>query len=358
MGLLARGHSVTVVTIDSERPSRCECIDLDGVAVKYLPWLKIGRYPLSLSLRSFAHSMGTSQIVHCFGLYNFICPIGVWNAIHSAKPLVVEPMGMFVPRVRSLFAKRLYNKMVTSWMAKHSSAIIATSNLEASELKQLGPKINIVVRGNGIDVGEFQNLPERALMRERWKVDPDQKLVIYIGRISAKKNLRELVNAFIRVEAPSTKLVIAGPVSEPDYLRNLHGDVNASVRREDIHIEGPIYGSDLKAALSAADLFVLPSLNENFGNAAGEAVAAGVPVLLTNTCGIAPLIDRRAGLAVPLGIDSLAEGLKVMLDPVQRDLLTAHREEVKRELSWDEPIAQTERLYREILARKVETLKN
>ncbi len=113
-----------------------------------------------------------------------------------------------------------------------------------------------------------------------------------------------------------------------------------------------------RAALNLADLFVLPSTYESFGNAAGEAVAAGVPVLLTETCGIAPVIHGRAGLAVPLGIDNLAGGMRVMLDPVTRDQFLVKRGEVKRDLSWDERIAQTEELYREILARKVETLKN
>jgi glycosyltransferase involved in cell wall biosynthesis len=61
------------------------------------------------------------------------------------------------------------------------------------------------------------------------------------------------------------------------------------------------------------------------------------------------LIDRRAGLAVSLGVESLAKGLKEMLDPAQRDALTSQREQVKRELSWDEPIRQTEELYERIL---------
>ena len=68
--------------------------------------------------------------------------------------------------------------------------------------------------------------------------------------------------------------------------------------------------ADQKAALALADLLVLPSLNESFGNSAAEAVAAGVPVLLTDTCGIASMIHRRAGLAVPLGVEALAEGLR------------------------------------------------
>jgi glycosyltransferase involved in cell wall biosynthesis len=180
-------------------------------------------------------------------------------------------------------------------------------------------------------------------------VGSDCQLILYVGRISAKKNLLGLVQAFTLINAPLARLVIAGPVSEPNYMRQLQNDVRASPRRDDILIEGPLYENDLRAALSAADLFVLPSLNENFGNAAGEAVAAGMPVLLTDTCGIASIIHQRAGLAVPLGVDNLAAGLETMLDPVKRTGLAAKRVEVQRELSWDEPLAQTERLYEAII---------
>ena len=137
-------------------------------------------------------------------------------------------------------------------------------------------------------------------------------------------------------------------------MRKLHSIVSERQLERRVTFAGPLYEEEQRAALGLADLFVLPSLNESFGNAAGEAVAAGVPVLLTNTCGIAPLIDRRAGLAVPLGVESLAEGLKVMLDPAQRDALTAQRERVKWELSWDDPVRQTEQLYQRIIEEKGE----
>jgi len=137
-------------------------------------------------------------------------------------------------------------------------------------------------------------------------------------------------------------------------MRKLHSIVSERQLERRVTFAGPLYEEEQRAALGLADLFVLPSLNESFGNAAGEAVAAGVPVLLTNTCGIAPLIDGRAGLAVPLGVESLAEGLKVMLDPAQRDALTAQRERVKWELSWDDPVRQTEQLYQRIIEEKGE----
>ena len=62
---------------------------------------------------------------------------------------------------------------------------------------------------------------------------------------------------------------------------------------------GPIFGDDKWAAYRDADVFVLPSRNENFGNTAAEAVAAGTPVIVTEQCGIAPHLKDIAGLVVP-----------------------------------------------------------
>ena len=322
----------------------------DEIAVHYLPW--IGR-PLNALPKQLAHlrtAIADADIVHCFGLYSFICPIAVREAAKARKPTVLEPMGMFVPQVRTIALKRLYNATATKWMAKRASAIIATAESEAVELEPLRRFAEVVVRRNGIDLEEFASLPDRSIMRKRWNATSNERLVIYIGRISEKKKLRELVEAFVRVNIPNTKLVIAGPISEPHYADQLGRDVHASPRRSDILIETALYDDDLKAALSAADLFMLPSLNENFGNAAGEAVAAGVPVLLTETCGIAPMIHGRAGMAVPLGVEHLARGIKLMLDPVIRDQFVVDREEVKRELSWEQPIAQQIALYERIVA--------
>jgi glycosyltransferase involved in cell wall biosynthesis len=137
----------------------------------------------------------------------------------------------------------------------------------------------------------------------------------------------------------------------------MHRDVQRSSRKDDILVTEPVYDEHLKAALSAADLFVLPSLNENFGNAAAEAVAANLPVLLTETCGIAPIIDGRAGMAVGLEVESLAEGIRQMMKSEVRSQMTARSEEVKRELSWEEPIRQQIEIYREAIARNTEKLK-
>jgi glycosyltransferase involved in cell wall biosynthesis len=348
--LVQRGNSVTVATIHSEERHRRESINTDGVVVQYLPWIGALGYSIPTRRHELAMQIAKADVVHLFGLYTLICPLAAWHAARAEKPFVMEPMGMFIPRVRSVAVKRIYNATLTRWMARHASGIVATSNLEAHELRKLASVMRVVVRRNGIDLDEFANLPGGEQIRRRWGVEADETLVAYFGRISSKKNLHDLIDAFVSANVAHSKLVIAGPVSEPDYCRTLRHKIETCARNEDIRIEGPLYGEELKKAFSAADLFVLPSLNENFGNAAGEAVAAGVPVLLTETCGIAPIIHQRAGLAVPLGVDNLAAGLQTMLDPAKRKALVAKRDEVKRELSWDEPIAQTERLYEEIIS--------
>ncbi|NJN84510.1 MAG: glycosyltransferase [Caldilineaceae bacterium] len=114
-----------------------------------------------------------------------------------------------------------------------------------------------------------------------------------------------------------------------------------------VRLTGARYGQDKLAALAAADLFVLPSTFESYGNAAAEAVAAALPVLLSDGCGIAPLIHGRAGLAVPPTVEGLGMGLAALLgDEPRRAALTRGRADVITQLSWDEPLRQLEGYYR------------
>lgn len=348
--LVARGHTLSVVTFDSKARGRDDRVNIDGVAVQYLPWFNLGAGQVPVGFTLARQALAGVELIHGYGLYNFICPLAAKISLKRGIPFVLEPMGMFVPRARSLLKKRLYNVTLTRWMARSAARVISTSQLEKDELLSLVSANRIVVRQNGIDLDEFATLPDAQPLRTRLGMKPGDRLISYIGRISSKKNLHDLVDAFVRAALPGLKLLIAGPVSEPQYAQILRDKIDRSQRKQDIWLEDAVYGEDLKAVLSATDLFVLPSLNENFGNAAGEAVAAGVPVLLTETCGIAPLIHERAGLAVALGVENLATGLRIMLDPAARDQFLVKREEVKRDLSWDEPVTQTERLYEEIIS--------
>src|SRR5438552_12999079 len=351
-GLMRRQVEVLVATFDAENATNRERRSVENIPVQYLPWIGKGLRQLPLDRRLLSSAISDAHVVHCYGLYNFLCPLAMQFAHRHHKPVVLEPLGMYPPRAKNRLAKLFYNTVLTRRMIRQSRAVVAASTGEIKDLQEIVPPDKLVFRPNGIDQERFKNLPSGDTLRIRWNLSSQERVVLFIGRISPIKNLEQLILAFAEAGLPKTHLLLVGPSSEEAYMRKLHAIVSERQLERRVTFAGPLYEEEQRAALGLADLFVLPSLNESFGNAAGEAVAADVPVLVTNTCGIAPLIDQRAGLAVPLGVESLAEGLKVMLDPAQRAVLTARRQYVKRELSWDAPIQQTIELYERIIEEK------
>ncbi len=106
-----------------------------------------------------------------------------------------------------------------------------------------------------------------------------------------------------------------------------------------VHFPGPLSGEAKWSAFRDADIFVLPSQNENFGNTAAEAVAAGTPVILTDQCGIAPLLADIAGLVVKHDRAELASAIETLL---LRDSLYRRLKEgcpiASANLAWEEPL--------------------
>lgn len=354
-GLVACGHSVVVLTFDScQRFSPARRL-LDGVTVQNLRWLGGGLKQLPIDRSVIRGALEAADLVHAFGIYNFISPITARCARQRGVPFVLEPLGMYPPRARNGFAKSVYNRLLTKPMVADAAAVVAASENEASDLSAIVEQGKVFYRRNGVDLDAFQSLSNGGHLRAKWGIASGEKVVLFVGRLSPIKNLEQLVEAFERANVKGAKLVLVGP-GEPAYEARLRALVFERRLQDRIVFAGALYDDDQKAALGLANLFVLPSLNESFGNAAAEAVAAGVPVLLTETCGIAPLIHERAGYAVPLGVESIADGLRKTLDPEFRDQMTTRCEEVKGELSWDEPIRQTIELYERIVRENSEQL--
>lgn len=354
--LVQAGHQVTIATFHSQKPRGSSEIR-NGVRVLFLPWRGRLLWQLPLGLRALRREVRRCDVVHLYGLYNLLCPLTALLARQVGKPYLLEPLGMFVPRAGSHKIKALFNRAFTWPMARGAARIVATSPAEQEELQVLAPSNHgsqkLVLRRNGLDLEAFRDLPDPRDLRRRWNIGPDERLVLYIGRISPIKNLEMLVTAFQMAALENARLVLVGPSLEPDYALRLQVLVARLGLEHQVLVAGPLYGVEKLAALSSADLFVLPSQYESFGNAAGEAVAAGVPVLLTEGCGIAPLIHERAGLAVPATQEALADGLRIMGgDSKKRAALVGRRAEVLEELSWEEPLRLSEQMYQAVVQER------
>jgi glycosyltransferase involved in cell wall biosynthesis len=125
-----------------------------------------------------------------------------------------------------------------------------------------------------------------------------------------------------------------------------------------VQFTGAIFGEAKWAAYRDADVFVLPSQNENFGNTAAEAVAAGTPVVVTEQCGIAPLLADVAGLVVPHDDGALARAIKAVTgDPKLHARLAAGCSVVTARLGWEEPVREMEALYNKLAIKTVPSAK-
>jgi glycosyltransferase involved in cell wall biosynthesis len=372
-GLARRGHQVTVLTADwgvekrlqtqeekvtAERSPFGWRREENGVQAIYVPtWMRYRTVSWNPAVKRYCRArLQNFDVVHIFGMYDLLGPAVAEASRKRGLPYVLEPIGMFLPIVRNLWLKRMYHAVWGRRLLQGASAVIATSGQEIEELVSGGlPRARVVLRRNGVEVP--RTWPERGAFRKSQGISREEKLVLFLGRLSAKKSPDLLLKAFAELSGHATgipmTLVFAGPddggaESELEQLATQLGI------RKKVQFAGAIFGETKWAAYRDADVFVLPSQNENFGNTAAEAVAAGTPVIVTEQCGIAPLLADEAGLVIRHDRAALAGALERVLSEAElRTRLAAGCPQVTARLGWEEPVAGMESLYTELASRQV-----
>ncbi|MGB6822437.1 MAG: glycosyltransferase [Candidatus Acidiferrales bacterium] len=369
LGLSQRGHGVTVLTADfgfkpslapAMKAEKCRwgwCAREQGVEAVFLRTR--GHYrALTLNpgvIKYCSASLAKHDVAHIYGLYDLFGPPVAFFCRRYHVPYVVEPMGMFRPIVRNFRAKKLYHILLGNRLLRGAQRVIATSEQEKQELVSGGiNSARVVVRRNGIDIPV--SLPSAGAFREKWAISPQARIVLFLGRLVPKKSPDLLLEAFTlwrreTLHTADSVLVFAGPEERDGYLARLKSLAVASDIADNVLFTGPLYDDAKWAAYRDADVFVLPSQNENFGNSAAEAMACGTPVIVTDQCGIAPIVDGRAGLVVPHDSHAIANALKLLLDGGSlahqfRDACPG----VVRGLSWEQPLSQMEAIYRDVIS--------
>jgi glycosyltransferase involved in cell wall biosynthesis len=372
-GLARRGHTVTVLTADWGLEKRLQAQEgkvtgerspfgwrreENGVQAIYLPtWLRYRTVSWNPAVKRYCRvRLKDFDVVHIFGMYDLLGP-AVGAACRKRRlPYALEPIGMFVPIVRNLWLKQMYHLAWGRRLLQGADAVIATSDQEVEELAAGGVcREKIVLRRNGVEVpGRW---PERGEFRKTQGISADEKVVLFLGRLSSKKSPDLLLCAFAELCGDSggipLMLVFAGP-DEDGMKAQLEQMAEQLGVRSKVRFTGPIFEQAKWAAYRDADVFVLPSQNENFGNTAAEAVAAGTPVIVTEQCGIAPLLADVAGLVVPHDAAALRSGLwSILNDAEVRERLLAGCEKVAMRLGWDEPVREMERFYTRLASPRV-----
>ena len=314
------GHHIEVVTLDApddpwvkEFPIRCHAMGPSflgyGYTPRFVPWLRANRHRF--------------DVVIVNGIWQYDS-FGVWRALAgTTTPYFVFPHGMLDPWFKRTYPlkhakKWLYWPWAEYRVLRDACAVMFTCEEERRLARQsfwLYKCDEFVVNyGTAAPVGDAT--VQRRLFLEHFPQLADKRCLLFLGRVHVKKGPDLLLRAFARVLAQlpaaatrDVRLVMAGP-NDHAYGREMARLVQELGLIDRVTWTGMLTG-DLKwGAFHAADAFILPSHQENFGIAVAEALACGVPVLISNQVNIWREINHdEAGL---VDTDDLAGTIRLM----------------------------------------------
>jgi glycosyltransferase involved in cell wall biosynthesis len=318
--LAAAGHDVQVFTTSVDGPSDSDVplltpVDVDGVKVTYFPSRVLRRLYWSPQMRrALAASTPDFDAVHLHSVFLWPILAGARAARASGVPYVISPRGMLVPeliRRKSRWIKEAWIRLVDRPNLEAAAAVHATSAVEARHIASFGwrlPPIAMIPHGVD-DPPAFSNAQLSSDVAAAIAGGP---MVLSFGRLSWEKGLDRVIAAL--PEAPSVRAVMAGDDGGQAAVLASEAARLGVANRVTI-IARHVAGADKEALFSAARLFAMTSLSENFGIAAFEAMRRGVPVLATPDVGMSEIVrDAQAGVVVDPTPAAIAGGLRTMFE--------------------------------------------
>lgn len=332
--LVRRGHRVTVYCsnlLNKHQKIQSGTFEreVDGMRVVYLDTWNFKRWPGTLGpiwqpdLPAYLRrEMGRFDVVHING-YRSPTILPIVNAARRAGvPIVTQPHGAMPVIVNSQTVKRLYDRLFGRAELQGISALIALQESEREQaLAHHVPPERIVILPNGIDPAEIERAAPPGSFRRRLGVPAETPLILFLGRINKKKGPDMLVEAFAQMQNRAAHLVIAGP--DDGQLAEVQALIRQYGLQARVSLPGLVTGPDVLAAFRDADLFTLPCRADTFPVVIMESCLAGTPMVITDRCEIAHLVQGRAAEIVPFDPTRFAQAMDELL--ADREKYAAYR---------------------------------
>lgn len=316
---------VHVATTDDNGPGRLpsasgRAVSPDGVTTWYFP-RQTRFYTFSWPLTAWlARHAGEFDLLHIHALFSYPTAAASLAAARHGVPYIVRPLGtlnQWGMTQRRPRLKQLSFQLVERRILKGAAAIHYTSEQERLEAEQLGRFGPAAVIPLGIDLREFEQPAPPAAFLHAHPSLAGRPIILFLSRLDPKKGLDLLLPAFaqLRQAQPRAALVLAGE-GEPEFVTALRETADDLGIGDSVVFTRFLGGQEKLSALAAATAFVLPSYSENFGVAPVEAMAAGLPVVLSEHVAISGDVRKaEAGLVVPVEAGALAAAMERLLDP-------------------------------------------
>lgn len=359
--LAARGHRITILTTDAldQRQRYAGPLDETHSDIRIVRcrnasvWLRGG---LNLStprdLRRAANAiLPDVDVLHLHELRTaenlLVAPL----AAAMKAPIALSPHGTLNLGTGRSRLKAGWDRLLSRRLLSCIDHIIALTETELAEAEQLWAALGssrqpaTSVIPNGVNMREFESLPAATNFRARFGLGT-APTVLYMGRLQARKGVDVLLRAFLAAEVADSRLLIAGP--DEGMLGKLR---EMAAGDERIVFTGYLDGSERLEALAAAAVFALPAIGEGQSIAVLEALAAGLPVVLSPGCNMNEVADAGAGFVVEATAPAFADKLRLLLhdEQARQEMGAAARLLARERYSWTRAAADMERVYAGLL---------
>ena len=298
-GLARRGHKIDIVVLDEASAPWIQDVDLSVHALGS----GLTSYRYSRALLPWLRKHG--------GEYDRVVVNGIWQYLSlaawrryagSSIPYYVCPHGMLDPWFKETFPlKHLKKWLYWPWaeyrVLRDAAAVIFTSEEERLQARRSFWLYRAREKVSPLGVEASPILPNaKSEFLSRYPQLLSTRNFLFLGRFHPKKGCDILLDAFARLSSrESTSLILAGP-DQIGWEKDLRRQVESLNLTDRVVFTGMLQGNMKQGAFASADAFVLPSHQENFGISVVEALAAGIPVLISNRVNIWREIDAdRAG---------------------------------------------------------------
>jgi glycosyltransferase involved in cell wall biosynthesis len=269
----------------------------------------------------------SSDFVMVHSLYSFPVLAGYSLARIFGKPYGIYLHGVLAPFQRQVSAqkKAVYNAFFTNRILSNASVIFFSAEGERAETKPLALRAPSVIVPDGFDASGFTVLPERGRFRARFFGGHTGPLILFLARLNAKKGLDLLVEAMAQVfaERPDARLAIVGPPDPVPFRKQVEQWIKDAGIESKTVLTGSADAEMRLEAFADSDIYVLASHAENFGFSVFEAMACGVPVVVSETLNFAgEFSDSGAAIALPRKSNAFSAAILNLLDhpELRRDM--------------------------------------
>lgn len=257
------------------------------------------------------------DLVHIHALFSYSAYTAANLAIRNRVPYVVRPLGVlnrWGMENRRRLLKQLSFRFIERRILANAAAVHYTSQQERLEAEQTGSTTASVVIPLGVDTSVFRGAGKMPFY-VRFPSARHRQIILFLSRLDQKKGLDILLKAFAQVRRahPTSLLVVAGD-GEAEFVAGLKTlSVELGIAGH-VLWTGFIGGDEKTAAFREASVFVLPSYSENFGLAVVEAMASGLPSVVSDQVGVATDVEEfQAGAVVPCDVVALSSAINELL---------------------------------------------